>query len=202
MIRNIVFDIGNVIVRWDPALIVARTFGPNRGTPEYAAQLFGAPIWKALNRGEHDEAEAKSIFIRDFGLSVEEADAMFFHVKDSQDLIPGTLDLMEALAAKGYRLFALSDNVHEIVAHLKTRYDFWRYFEGAAISAELGVMKPSAGIFEYLLEAYDLAADETLFFDDVPANVEGARSVGIQACLFTTAEQAAADMRELGILVD
>jgi putative hydrolase of the HAD superfamily len=201
-IRNIVFDIGNVVVRWNPALISERTFGAERGTADYAARLFGAPIWKAINLGQLSEMEAKLAYGRDHGLTVEEADALFFHVKDSQELVPGTTDLMVQLADRGYRLFALTDNVHEIVAHLKGRYDFWDYFEGAAVSAELGVLKPSAAIYQYLLDTYGLVAEETLFLDDVPANAQGARDIGMHALVFTATDQAISDMRELGIAVD
>lgn len=201
-IRNIVFDIGNVVVRWNPPLIAERTFGAERGTSDYVAQLFGAAVWKALNRGEVSEAEAKQTYCRDHALTTDEADTLFFHVKDSQELVPGTTDLMEKLASRNYRLFALTDNVHEIVAHLKERYDFWDYFEGAAVSAELGVMKPSAEIYQYLLEIYDLKPEQTLFMDDIPANAQGARDVGMHALVFTTAEQAIADMRGLGVAVD
>lgn len=201
-IRNIIFDIGNVVVRWSPALIVERAFGPEKGTADFAAQLFGAPIWMAINRGELTEAEAKRDYCKGFGLTPDETDAMFFHIKDSQELVPGTIDVMEKLASRGYRLFALTDNVHEIVAYLKQRYDFWKHFEGAAVSAELGMMKPSAEIYRYLLDTYGLAGEETLFLDDVEANVMGARNVGMKSFQFTSAEQAVADMRGIDILID
>lgn len=201
-IRNIVFDIGNVVVRWGPALIVERAFGAERGTADFAAALFGSPIWKAINLGQLSEAEAKLAYCREHGLSAEEADAMFFHIKESQELVPGTTDLMARLASHNYRLFALTDNVHEIVGHLKVRYDFWGHFEGAAVSAELGVLKPSPEIYRHLLDEYRLAAEETLFLDDVPANAQGARDVGMHALVFVTAEQAAGDMRNMGITID
>jgi putative hydrolase of the HAD superfamily len=201
-IHNIVFDIGNVVVRWNPALIAERTFGAERGTADYAIELFGAPIWRAINLGHLSETEAKLAYGRDHGLSAEEADVLFFHVKDSQELVPGTTDLIARLASRNYRLFALTDNVHEIVAHLKDRYDFWDHFEGAAVSAELGVLKPSAEIYRHLLDTYGLVAEETLFLDDMPANAQGARDVGMHGLVFTTADQAIDDMRELGIVVD
>jgi putative hydrolase of the HAD superfamily len=70
------------------------------------------------------------------------------------------------------------------------------------VSAELGVLKPSAAIYQYLLDTYGLVAEETLFLDDVPANAQGARDIGMHALVFTATDQAISDMRELGIAVD
>lgn len=201
-IRNIVFDIGNVVVRWNPALIAERAFGTERGTADYAAEIFGGPLWKAINRGEYSEAEAKLAYRRDHGLTTEEADDLFFHIKESLELLPDTAELMVRLSANGYRLFALTDNVHEIVAYLKQRYDFWDHFEGATVSAEIGLLKPSPEIYRHLLDSNGLEAEETLFLDDVPANAKGARDVGMHALVFTTADRAVADMRALGIATE
>jgi putative hydrolase of the HAD superfamily len=197
-IRNIVFDIGNVIVRWDPALIAVRTFGEARATPEFVRAVFG-PLWLQLNRGEISEEEAGRVYCDLLGLEPPQIERFFFHVKDTLDLIPGTVALMERLSAAGYRIFALSDNVREIVVHLRQRYDFWRHFEGAVISAELGVLKPDPKIFAHLLDAHGLKPGETIFLDDVLRNVEGARAVGMHAVQFIDAERAEADLFSYGV---
>jgi putative hydrolase of the HAD superfamily len=199
IIRNIVFDIGNVIVRWDPTLITLRTFGEAKATPEFVRSLFGHPLWLQLNRGELTQDEAGRAYCDLLGLEPQRTEQLFFHVKDTQDLIPGTVELMARLSAAGHRIYALSDNVREIVVHLRQRYDFWRHFDGAVISAEMGVLKPDAKIFGHLLDTYGLKAEETIFLDDVLRNVEGARAVGMHAIQFVDAEQAEADLAALGV---
>jgi putative hydrolase of the HAD superfamily len=200
-IRNIVFDLGNVVVRWDPALISARTFGEAEATAELVRSIFADPLWYQLNRGEITEAEAKRAYCDSLKRDPDQLDLLFFHIKDSQALIPGTVDLMERLAKAGFRIFALSDNVREIVLHLRDRYDFWRHFEGVVISAELGLTKPDARIFAHLLQSFALAPEETVFLDDVLGNVEGARAVNMHAIQFVDAERAEADLAALGVRV-
>jgi len=122
-----------------------------------------------------------------------------FHARDHQEPIEGTEALAGRLRAAGYRLFALTDNVREIVAHLKTRFQFWELFDGAVVSAEIGMLKPHEGIFRHLVETFGLEPLETVFLDDVQANVDGARRVGLNARLFTTAEQCERDLRAMGL---
>ena len=198
-IKNVVFDIGNVVVRWDPMLIAKRTYSPDKVNQTFVRSVFGHDLWYQLNRGEITEADAKESYREALGFSQEEVDALFFHVKDTQDLVTGTTDLISRLSTAQYRLFALTDNVHEIVAYLKSKYDFWPFFEGAAVSAELGCMKPSAEIYNRLLSDYGLVAGETVFFDDMPHNVDGAKNVGMQLFQFVGAEQAESDLRSLGL---
>lgn len=199
-IRNIILDIGNVIVEWNPERIIQNAFGESRATPELTRAIFGPDIWHPLNRGEINADEAKQSYCRTLGLSAAEADQLFDAVLHSLDPVPGTHDLMTRFEKAGYAMFALSDNVHEIVAHLKERHDFWRFFKGAAISAELGVLKPGPEIYQWLLAAYNLIPDECVFLDDVATNVEGARTVGLHAFQFTTAVQAERDLAGLGLI--
>ncbi len=197
--RNIVFDIGNVIVRWDPELISARTFGEPKAAAEIARSIFTHPLWFQLARGEITEAEAKHAYCDTLKRDPAELDRLFFHIKDSQVLSPGTVDLIARLAKAGYRVFALSDNVREIVVYLRRRYDFWKYFEGVVISAELGVVKPDPRIFGHLLQTFALEPGETIFLDDVLGNVEGARALNMHAIQFVDAKRAEADLAVFGV---
>jgi putative hydrolase of the HAD superfamily len=198
-IRNIVFDIGNVVVRWDPQLISTRTFGEAEATAELVQSIFKHPLWYQLNRGEVTEAEAKRAYCDGLGREPAQLDQLFLNIKASMDLIPGTVELMERLVKVGYRVFALSDNVRETVLYLRQRYDFWQHFEGVVISAELGWLKPDPRIYGHLLQSFDLVPEETVFLDDVLRNVEGARAVKMHAIQFVDAERAEAELVALGV---
>lgn len=198
-VKNVVFDIGNVIVRWDPPLIAARAFGAERADDGFVRSIFEHDLWFQLNRGEISELQAKQRYRAALDFSDEETEALFFHIKDSLDLYEDTLAVMQRLETAGYRIFALSDNVHEIVAYLKSKYDFWRCFKGAVISAEKGVLKPSPEIFMHLLNDYGLVAEETVFLDDLQRNVDGAGAVGIRALQFLNAARAERDLKDMGL---
>jgi putative hydrolase of the HAD superfamily len=74
-----------------------------------------------------------------------------------------------------------------VYSHLRLRHDFWDRFRGIVISGEIQLLKPEPEIFTHLLERFGLEARETVFIDDIPANVEGARGVGMHAIQFTDA---------------
>ena len=120
MIRNVVFDVGNVFVRWSPPEIVRRCFDFEPGTDENtrrAEALFRCALWRRLNLGELSQAEAELVYQAEHGLSGDEAANLFFHVMDHQELIEGTQAIAHRLKRAGYRVFGLTDNVREIVAH-------------------------------------------------------------------------------------
>jgi putative hydrolase of the HAD superfamily len=202
MIKNVVLDFGNVLVRWSPGEVIERCFGLPSGSAENvsrAVALFRTPIWLALNRGEVSVAEAQHVYRTEHGLTDAESHALFFHIMAHEVPIDGTENIAQRLKAAGFRLFGLTDNVREIVAHLRQTYSFCNILEGVVVSADVGILKPDRRIYEHLLQSFDLARDETVFVDDVPANVEGARQAGMEALVFTTAPDCERDLRSLGL---
>lgn len=198
-IKNVVFDVGNVLVRWSPLEIVRLTFGNDVDTEALAKDLFTSAIWLDLNKGLITEIQAKQRYQLEKQLSESEAERFFYYVKHTQLLIYGSVDLLKRIKSAGYRVFALTDNVVEIVEYLKATYDFWPLFEGATVSAELGLLKPQPEIYQSLLETHQLLAQETVFLDDMPYNVEGARAVGLAAIQFKHAEQCEHELKAMGL---
>ena len=197
---NVVFDVGNVLVRWSPHEIMRRALPDEPDTDTWAEQFFGHELWRQLNRGHFTEAEAKRRYLSELPLMPTQIDAVFHHVKDSQDPVPGSHELLRRLHAADYPLFALTDNVHEIVAYLRRRYDFWSCLRGAVVSADTGCLKPEPEIFHSLLHGHSLSAHETVFIDDVRRNVEGARMMGMHAIEFHDAGQCERALRDLGLV--
>lgn len=198
-IRNVVFDIGNVVVRWAPLEIVRLTFGNIQSVEETTKSLFLSDTWLDLNRGVISESEAKLQYQQSHGLSELECERLFYYVKQTQILLYGSVDLIKRVKAAGYRTYALTDNVHEIVKHLKETYTFWSLFEGATVSAEVGLLKPQPEIYQSLLSQYALDAAETVFIDDMPYNVKGAETVGMSAIQFESSQQCEAELKLLGL---
>ena len=199
-IRNIVFDIGNVVVPWEPHDIVREAFGSERAErPDFRSPLAGNPVWLAVNRGEHTLAEAKQLYVAEQGFEPEEIDRTYEILFERMRPMDDSVALMRELAAADYRLFAITDNVREVVAHIAANHDFWAMFEHASVSAELGVLKPDPRMYCHLLETASLEPGECVFFDDVAANVEGAQAVGMVAHVFTDAQGARADLQVLDV---
>ena len=201
-IKNVIFDVGNVIVKWSPVQIIKNTF------PEYEEvqqqdlieKVFKSTTWTQLNLGALSENEAKEHFISNIAnLDVQRANSLFYNIKASQHLIPGTTDLIKKLHENGYKLFALTDNIKEIIQFLQNKYDFWNYFIHTTVSAEIGLMKPGKEIFEYALKKNNLLAHETLFIDDHLPNTQTASLLGLHTILFSDALACLQELNHLGV---
>ncbi|RUR13500.1 HAD family phosphatase [Legionella sp. km772] len=201
-IKNVIFDVGNVIVRWSPTHIVEKTF------PEYNShqhqffieEIFKSDTWIKLNLGHISEEDAKLKFISKIDLlDQKSADILFDHIKLTQELIPGTTNIIKILHKNGYRLFALTDNVKEIVVHLQNRYDFWKYFTHTTVSAHIGLMKPNKEIFDYTIQKNNLLPNETVFIDDHLPNTMAAASFGLHTILFSDSISCLEELGRLGV---
>ncbi|GLR04890.1 haloacid dehalogenase [Vibrio hyugaensis] len=198
-IKNVVFDVGNVLVRWSPLEIVRLTFGNNVDAEGLAKELFMSSIWSDLNKGLISESQAKQRYQEEKQFSEADCERFFYYVKQTQLLIYGSVDLLKRIKTAGYQVYALTDNVVEIVEYLKSTYDFWPLFNGTTVSAELGLLKPQPEIYQNLLKTHHLLASETVFLDDMPHNVEGAQAVGILAIQFEHAEQCERALKAMGL---
>jgi putative hydrolase of the HAD superfamily len=186
-IKNIIFDIGNVLVKWAPREVVAKLF-PAEDHDQLTLDLFTSQSWLDLNLGKISESQLIQIYHKTLHIDIGKLTELMAEIKESLTLLPGSLALVEKLYKKNYPLFVITDNTHEILAYLKKRYDFWWMFKFITSSAEVGILKPNEGIYRYLLGSQHLISEECLFLDDVLQNVEGARRVGIEAYQFTTAQ--------------
>lgn len=198
-IKNIVFDVGNVLVRWDPLSITHHVFGQSDNTPQLMQAIFKNQTWLDLNLGIIDERGAIERYHQDLNIDIARLEYLLQVVKESLSPITESVALLEHLHQKQFNLYALTDNTHAIMAYLKARYHYWPLFKGIVVSAEVGHLKPSPQIYHYLLDNYQLKASETVFIDDVKQNVEGAKAVGIQAIQFTNTEQCILDLKDLHI---
>lgn len=202
-IKNIIFDIGNVMVRWSPIHIIQMTFPQLHAVEQerLREQIFKSDLWMQLNLGQISEHDAKAQFLNACEhLNSTNINTLFDHIKSSQDLLPGMLELLETLHLKGYRLFALTDNIKEIIQYLQIRYDFWKYFLHVTVSAEIGLVKPNKEIFEYAMRTNHLQYHETLFIDDHLPNITTAKALGLQTILFTDQQNCIQALEHLSVL--
>ena len=186
-VQNVIFDLGGVLLNWDVDAIIAAVFEQTDARSTVKRTVFDHPDWLAMDRGTLPEDEAVQRFARRAGQPVDSMEKLMDQVRASLTPKPDTLALLEELDGRGVPLYCLS-NMHERnIAYLRERYDFFSHFRGIVISAHVELIKPEPGIFEHLLFTYRLDPAQSVFVDDHPANVDGARAVGLQAVLFTDA---------------
>ena len=201
ILRNVIFDVGNVLVRWSPAEIIHLTFTHPFQTNVWIQKIFKHETWQLLNLGLVTEAEAQTRYQTLYGLTPSQTARLFYYIKATQIPIYQSQDLLEHAQQAGLRVFGLTDNIKEIVAHLRQQYDFWQWFEAVVVSAEVGMMKPHPEIFQYLLQHHQLHADETVFIDDHLPNIAAASSLGMHTIHFVDAEDTARQLQLLGLKI-
>jgi putative hydrolase of the HAD superfamily len=196
----LVFDLGGVVVRWDPDAIVASVFADPEVRTRVRKGVFGHADWHELDRGTLRREDAIARAAKRIGLAEAEIDRLLRQVPPSLVAFPDTVDLLYRLKAKGHPLYCLSNMHFASIEHLEQAYTFWEVFSGGAISCRLQVCKPEAGIYAYLLEKYGLKAQDTLFIDDVQANLDAAARLGIRTLRFENATQCERELRARGLI--
>lgn len=179
MIKNVVFDLGGVVVGRDfPRLAQvageAFSFIAGNDFPEY---------WAEFDRGIYTREEVTRMLAEDRGCSLEKADRDIQNLLELLQEVPETVELIKELKAAGYKLYVLSNMSVEFFAHLKT-FPVFDYFDGCTVSSYEHINKPDEGIYKALLHNHSLKAEECLFLDDKPANTAAAEALGFQTVPF------------------
>lgn len=184
---NIVFDVGNVLIRWAPERAVAHVY-PDPAEGLAWLHRVGFFAWNVVQDGGRGFAEGLAVIEAEhpgaaavlaayperFGLTIEEA-------------IEGTWDLVERLRSRGHRLLAITNfAAYTWPVALDLHPRLASAFEDVVVSGHEKLLKPEAAIYRLLLARNGLSADDCLFIDDSAANVAGARAVGMQAHHFIT----------------
>ncbi|ATU99939.1 HAD family hydrolase [Aeromonas salmonicida] len=194
----IIFDLGRVVVSWDPVAIVRSVRGPD-GAEALAERLFNHPDWLEVDRGTLSLHTMARQAQERTGLSAAENLTILQAVPASLLPDPAMLTLIAELHGAGHTLYALSNMGHASIDWLEQQ-PFWHFFSGKVVSARVRMIKPEPDIYRYLLVSFDLKADECLFIDDSPANVAAAEALGIRGMVFTDAHSCRQQLVSLGYL--
>ena len=192
-VEAIVFDLGGVLLDWNPDRILDAFYADAGLRPTMKRDVFQHPDWLELDRGTLTDDEASRRFSRRTGRPVEEMQALMKAAVESLAPIPRAVALVRELEARGVPLYCLSNMLASAYVYLQ-RYDFWRLFRGVVISSHVRLMKPDRAIFDHLVATYALDPSASLFIDDHPPNVEGARRAGLQALLFVGVDECRAQL--------
>lgn len=200
-IKNVIFDVGNVLVRWVPSEIVRQVF-PLHPCPEQLTQaIFKSDLWLDLNRGMMNEQDAIKHYHAMLNIPIPELNCLMAQVKESLLPIEENIKILNRLYAQGVPLYCITDNVHEIMHHLKSKYTFFNQFSGIVVSAELGILKPSPEIYQFLLKTYLLEPHESLFIDDHAPNIEGATKLGMHTIHCFPGINLASELERIGVVL-
>lgn len=174
MIKNIVFDMGNVLIRFEPELFMERYAVSEEDKKLLRNEVFRSAEWVMMDRGAMDEATAERHILPRLPERLHTVACELIEKWDDPILpVDGMLEVLQTLKQKGYRLYLLSNAAvrqHEYWA----RADASKLMDGTLISADIKLLKPDPQIYQTFLKKFDLKSEECVFIDDTPINVEGA----------------------------
>jgi len=200
-ITTVVFDLGGVLIDWDPRHLYRKLFLDPAQMEDFLARIC-TPDWHyAHDLGEDTRQSCRRLASR----HPEQRDMIMAWAERNQEMTNGQFDeavaVLAELRAAGIPCLALSNMEAETFPLERARFAFMDWFDGYVISGIEKVAKPDRRIFEILLSRYRLAPAATVFIDDTPANVAAAGDLGIRALRYTGAGALRADLRSLGLAV-
>jgi len=197
---NIVFDLGGVVVTWEPEVVIAKVFTDPVVRARVRTQIIEHADWLALDRGTLRWPDAVVRAAQRTGLSEADVTKFLRQVPSSLVPIPETVDLLYRLKAQGHSLFCLS-NIHGAsIEYIEKSYSFWEVFAGMVISCRLNSCKPEPAIFAYLLETYGVDGADTVFIDDTEVNLSAAPQFSIHTVKFESPAQCESRLQALGCI--
>lgn len=197
MIKNIIFDIGNVLMGFDADNYGSRYFKNKEQALMLQRAINEFHLWDKCDLGLEPVEDIIERFATTLpGNEALARNAMF----DSVDYVlyaKHAIPWLQELKAAGYKVFYLSNYNEYLMEKRADVLDFLEYMDGGVFSCKVHLIKPQQEIYLKLLETYGLKAEECVFLDDRVANIEAGRKLGIQGIVVKNHQQAYADLKAL-----
>ena len=202
VIKNVVFDMGQVLLRFDREEVIGRLGLPAEDEKRLMNEVFLSKEWEQMDWGElTDEQAAESICGRVPARLRDPVRQIVLHWDEPIVPVPGMAELVAELKEAGYGVYLLSTASHRQPAYWP-RVPGSALFDGAVISAQVGCVKPERGIYQALFDRYGLAPETCFFVDDTPLNVVGGMRCGMDGAVFHgDVDELRLHMRAAGIRV-
>jgi len=193
-----VFDVGNVLLDWNPRHLYRKIFADPARMEWFLAEVCTTAWNLEQDRGRPFADAVAERIARYPELAVEIRAFDERWLETIKEPLAGSVAILEDLAGQGFAAYAITNSSHEKYRVMRDAFPFLALFRGAVVSGEERLLKPDAAIYRVLLDRYGLAAADCLFIDDVTANVDAARAVGMHGHHFQSPAGLAADLRRHG----
>ncbi|MBO4608833.1 MAG: HAD family phosphatase [Lachnospiraceae bacterium] len=199
MVKNIVFDVGNVLTdfRW-------KGFLEDKGHDEAMIKRIekatvDSPYWHEFDRGEMSDEECMQGFISEDPELEDVLRETFANVHGMVTPRDYAIPWINSLKAAGYKVFYLSNFSEKAYHECSDALEFDKYCDGGIYSYEVRLIKPEPEFYKLLCDKYSLVPEECVFFDDLERNIKAAKECGFNAFVFTDMEKANEDLRSIGV---
>lgn len=199
-IEAVVFDLGGVLLDWDPRYLYRKLFDDEADMERFLAEVCTFEWNAAHDRGAGMEDSCARLAAQ----HPESAELIHAWFRRSEEMVagvvPGTVDVAQELRAAGVPCYLLTNTDADTFPLRQARFPFLGSFDGIVVSAHEGIAKPDPEIFCRLLDRFRLEAATTLMIDDMPANLTAAAGLGMQTVRFESAPQLRRFLQAEGLL--
>ena len=203
-IKNIVFDLGGVLVDWNPDYVYKKIFNNDETKMKWFYQNVCTPDWNEEQDAGRSLAEATELLVKEFPEHEENIRAYYGRWEEMLGgPIKETVSILQKLKEnKQHKLYALTNWSHETFPIALARYDFLHWFDGRVVSGEERTRKPFKRIYEVLIKKFSLDPAASVYTDDNPRNLHPAADLGFHTIHFQSPDQFAKELKQLGIQID
>lgn len=180
MVKNIIFDLGNVVLKYDNLAYLKSKIEDKDKIDKLRNIIFGGHEWIMLDEGRIAEETAIEQICRNNPELEEDIRNVFDNWYSLLEPIESTVEIIGELKEKGYKLFFLSNFHDKAFQAVSEEYSFFRSFDGGVVSYREKIIKPNLEIYRKLLDGYNLKPEECIFIDDVNENIIAGEQVGIK----------------------
>lgn len=184
MIKNVVFDIGKVLIEFDWMKFMHNLFTDEQLIESITQCIWNSGWWPEMDRGVIPEDEILAHIYDEAGEHRAEAIYTMEHFGECIGKQEYAIPWIKELKGMGYNVFYLSNYSDYLIRANEKSLKFREYMDGGVFSYEEHLIKPEAAIYNRLCEKYELVPEETLFIDDIQANIDAAMAIGIKGIRF------------------
>jgi 2-haloacid dehalogenase len=200
---TVVFDLGGVLVDWNPRHLYRTLFPGDAAAMEDFLATVCTPAWNEAQDAGRSWVEATASLKSQHPEKAALIDAYFERWEEMLGgAIDGTVEILAALRRRGVPLYALTNWSAETFPFARRRFDFLGWFDGIVVSGEEGLIKPDPRIFRILLDRHGFAASDAVYIDDVARNADAATALGFHGIRFSDPAALRRELAALGLLGD
>jgi 2-haloacid dehalogenase len=200
-IKAIIFDFGNVLIKWDPRYVYKRYFPNDPEGMEHFLKEVDFMGWNALQDKGRTFKKGVAVLSAQFPQYAELIQAYHDHWKESIGIsFTDTVEIMKELKQRKYPLYGLSNWSAETFPYAQEKFNFFSMLDDMVISGQVVFIKPEPQIYHLMLEKIGKPAQECLFIDDSLPNIQQAQKMGFETVHFESAEQLAGELSAMGIM--
>lgn len=201
MTWNIIWDLGNVLIRWDPRNLYQKYFpGDAAGMEHFLAQVC-TPAWNELQDAGRSIVAAEAELLAQHPAHAELIRAFY---GEWESMLGGAIDanvaVLKKLHARRLPIYALSNWSAETFPRAKDQFPFLNLFTGVVLSGHERLIKPDPSFYQILSERYGLDLERCVFIDDAPKNIAAARALGMRGIIYDPSVDVEQELRLLGVL--